>query len=291
MKQQSTLAGYKSTCFRNSSAEKQSHQAGFTLIELLVVIAIIAILAALLLPVLAKAKESAKRAACLNNLRQLGIGMNLYATQNEDTVIPDRLDPGGQWIPGCLNIGQTAAAKSVGLQFVTNGPSVWLCPSRVNASGYLPYYDTANGQWIIGYSYFGGMTVWNTAVGARTAHSPIKLGSAKAYWVLAADENVRDQANGWGGESAMGNAPAYAWLDLPPHPVSGGTRPEGGNEVFTDGSASWNDFRTMYLFHQYNGGGGHVRQFFWYQDQTDFGIGNNPITQGDLNSLSSANYP
>jgi len=51
---------------------------GFTLIELLVVIAIIAILAALLMPALEKARESARRAACINNLRQIYIGFQMY---------------------------------------------------------------------------------------------------------------------------------------------------------------------------------------------------------------------
>ncbi len=55
---------------------------GFTLIELLVVIAIIAILAALLLPGLAAAKESGRTTRCLNNLRQLGLGVTLYASDN-----------------------------------------------------------------------------------------------------------------------------------------------------------------------------------------------------------------
>src|SRR4051795_2249509 len=60
---------------------------GFTLIELLVVIAIIALLAAILFPVFARARENARKSSCLNNLKQVGIGLLQYAQDYDEIVV------------------------------------------------------------------------------------------------------------------------------------------------------------------------------------------------------------
>jgi prepilin-type N-terminal cleavage/methylation domain-containing protein len=252
-------------------ASKQS-RAGFTLIELLVVIAIIAILAAMLLPALASAKEKAKRTQCMNNMRQMGLAATIYAGDSNDRVPPvnGTGDAVGttSFITDAMDVNVVTAVNAI-LKLQTNVPSVWVCPNRLtNPAPGLPSFDGST-QMYIGYMYFGGTRVWSAFANntVNKAYSPVKLASAKSFWALAADSNMK-VGKVWAGKVAGTGAYAFEYGNIPPHPVKGGNA-AGGNEAFTDGSANLCKLATMYKFNSYAGGIGTVDSY-WHQDTTDF---------------------
>ena len=156
---------------------RPTHVDGFTLIELLVVIAIIAILAALLLPALARAKQTAQSAACKSNLRQFSLALRLYL--DDHVRYPTRggyaylgiwYEPWPRSLSGYVLSGLLTTASSAAIRAGGNiHRGVWRCPAA-----WYPGLPDPFMYWDYGYNGLGLLSerLGPLGLGVKRMHGP-----------------------------------------------------------------------------------------------------------------------
>jgi prepilin-type N-terminal cleavage/methylation domain-containing protein/prepilin-type processing-associated H-X9-DG protein len=196
--------------------DSQQRSKGFTLIELLVVIAIIAILAAILFPVFARARENARRASCMSNLKQIGLGMMMYV-QDYDETFPAYAMGTQIWIDL--------------LKPYTKSTQVFLCPSA-------PATTPSNGNYGANWIVLGndGNTKLAAVQSASTTYLLMDWG---IYYVQPSD-NIVSSASWWY-LPGMGESGGTCTV-VSPYPVqdcASGRHFGGINMTFADGHVKW----------------------------------------------------
>ena len=163
---------------------RPNKKTAFTLIELLVVIAIIGILAALLLPSLSAAKAKAQRIKCLNNLKQLGLGMKMYVDESND-VFPGLASRHNGYRPTDWIYWRTDTAL---YPSADKSPIVRLLPGA-NNSGLLRCPTDTSDKDRLAYSYGDGHGIYPFSY-SLTGYGLIKAGGQAETYGLEGEINV-----------------------------------------------------------------------------------------------------
>lgn len=208
------------------STNRGFERSGFTLIELLVVIAIIAILASILFPAFAKARESARRASCASNMRQLTLGFTQYTQEYDERLPLVQVGSGGDK-GGWIYFGTFKFADNPPTDFSPEQGSLW--PFIKSAGVYrCPSDDVATRS---GDTYAAnGCAFDNTTNNIRVGKS-LSAFDAPSSWLLLAEED--NTGNGMGGANSTDDG--YMAIS---NKVS--DRHLGGSNIaFLDGHVKW----------------------------------------------------